>query len=383
MKRKLIKFDVIHPADWLASQKAGRPDIARMGLAEYRAWLNGLRSNYSDYYTHWLNESGEWLAEEYYLLDPDFTDKVARHLFGTVRAAYLRRRQQVLSRVMRRHLSYRDYVLRAYLREFAPDVVFVRSQPRPSAFWRRVYPGALHVARLSARLPNRWHPNDFDLIYTDQPDFKTFFELHGTPTILNKQGFDERLLTETTDNPRPKGVVFVGGLGTQNFRQRTEFLAELATDVPFDWYGYWWAYGGDGRTLADFPALRAAYRGPTSGLAMYQLYRDAAVCLNDYVDTANGIGYNQRMFEVMGIGGFLLTRQAPNFTADFPEGVFATYTDAADCRRQIAYYLDHPDERRAIAERGRAFVAEHFGYRQIANDFGQDLDRMLAERAQR
>ena len=114
---------------------------------------------------------------------------------------------------------------------------------------------------------------------------------------------------------------------------------------------------------------------------MYQTYYDADICLNDYVDTANGIGFNQRMFEVMGVGGFLLTRTAPNFAKDFPDDIFATYADEEDCLRQIDYYLAHPEERATIAERGQQFILEKYNYERIVAEFSADLLSHLPVRA--
>ncbi len=309
----LVKFDVIHPSAYLHAKQTAEPRIADMSLEEYRQWLIDLASNYSDFYTYYLNRSGEWAAEEYFFLDEVFTRKVAEHLFGKPKARALELTGRALRRFRGRRTFFRDYVARAYLRARRPDVIFVRSQPQPSAFWQPFRQDALLVARLSARLPKLWHPNDFDLIYTDQPDFQHFFELHGTETILNDQGFDPRIVDRLQQGRPSPGVVFVGGLGTENFLARTEFFERIAARTKFTWWGYWWAYGGDGRELADFPGLERGFRGVTSGLEMYQTYYDADICLNDYVDTANGIGFNQRMFEVMGVGGFLLTRAAPNF----------------------------------------------------------------------
>ena len=379
---RLIKFDVIHPREWLRAKQAAHPNLAALDIFAYRDWLNGLASNYSDFYTHYLNQLDEWEAEEYYLLDPVFVDKMADYLYGPVRRALLRLRAGLKQALGHGTRNWADQVLRDYVRRRDPDVLFVRSQPRPSRFWRQFSPRSLLVARLSARLPDQWHPNDFDLIYTDQLDFKTFFELHGTPTILNKQGFDPRVAGRLVMDRPKRGVVFVGGVGTQNFSQRTEFLEALAAALgsEFRWWGYFWEYGGDGRTLADFPALAATFQGPTSGLEMYQLYHDALVVVNDYVDTANGIGFNQRMFEVMGAGGFLLTRAAPNFAKDFEAGLFATYTDLESCLTQIAYYRTHPEKRQLTADRGQRYVWNHYGYPEISRAFAADLEKQLRSR---
>ena len=126
------------------------------------------------------------------------------------------------------------------------------------------------MARLSARLPRNWHPDDWDLVYTDIKIFKRFFEAHDVPTNLNRQGFDVRILDELKDRPPKYDVVFVGGMGTQNFLNRTHFFEKIAAETNFKWWGYWWKYGGKG-SLEDFPNLKRTFQGPISGLEMYQL----------------------------------------------------------------------------------------------------------------
>ena len=377
---RLLKFDIIHPREWLREQKAQLPDLDGMSLTDYREWLISLASNYSDFYTHPLNQTGEWVAEEFFLQDNDYLRKTAAHLYGKLPARLLEVLIRGLGRITRRRSRWRQFVIDRYIRHFKPDVLFARSQPIPSAFWQRYRSSSLLVARLSARLPFSWHPNHFELLYTDQPDFQTFFRLHGVKTILNDQGFDARVAARLLPNRPSLGVVFVGGLGTKNFRERTLFFERIAQRAPFRWWGYWWNDPHGDRSFSDFPGLHAGFQGPTSGQAMFQIYHDADICLNDYVDTANGIGFNQRMFEVMGAGGFLLTRQAPNFAEHFGQGLFATYADEADCLRQIDYYLAHPEERAAIAARGQAFVLEKYSYERIALQFGADVKAALAEK---
>ena len=376
--KRLIKFDIVHPRAWLVEQKRALPNLDALSLAEYRTWLIDLMSNYSDFYTHYLNEAG-WDAEEYFLLDEDFERKVGQEIWGVAGEWWRRRGFQQARRLRRFNMTWSEYVVLHYVRRRRPDVLFVRSQPIRSAFWRHYFPDTLRVARLSARLPYNWHPNDWDLIYTDQPDFQTFFRLHGVPTLLNKQGFDARINQRLADHPPGSaGIVFIGGLGTQNFSQRTEFLEQLAAHRPdFRWWGYWWN-APDGRTLAEFPHLARSYQGPTSGLEMYQLYRDALAVVNDYVDTANGIGFNQRIFEVMGCGGTLLTRDAPNFARDFPSDVFFTYHDLNSCLTQLRYIHEHPEAVQQRRSAARTYVHRAFNYRDISRRFGEELDRRLA-----
>ena len=380
-KLTLIKLDIIHPPEYLEKKQKEWKDLSKLSVDEYRNRLIALRSNYSDFYTYHLNQTGEWEAEEYFLLDDVFTNKVAKELYGwkyAFKKLWFGRNRKLGYNKLR----WGRHVLRKFLKSRNDDVIFVRSQPIKSQFFRCCYRESLLVARLSARLPRAWHPNDWDLIYTDQPDFKTFFELHGVRTILNDQGFDRRIPDELEIRDKKYDITFVGGLGTQNFQKRTEFLDALMETVKVNWWGYWWKYGKDKRTLADFTRLNEAYKGLTSGKEMFQIFKDSKIVLNDYVDTANGIGFNQRMFEVMGCGVFMLTRNAPNFKGTFPEGIFATYENLEDLKAKITYYLENEEEREAIAKRGQQFVLENYDYARIAQKFGEDLKKSIALKKQ-
>lgn len=377
MTTRLLKFDIVHPVDYLARKQAERRDLEAMSLGQYRDWLIGLRSNYSDFYTYWLNETGDWVAEEFFLLDDLFLDKVARDIFGPTMTAR-KAAAGVGSRLGRR--AWRETVIAAYIERFAPDAVFARSNPVPSLFWHQC--DALAISRLSARMPWNWHPEHFDLLFVDDPVFRDFFAMHGVTTLVNRQGFDRRVADELAPRSRRFGTVFIGGMGTANFSRRTRFLSQLAGHVPLELWGYWWDETGPKSSIADFPELAARFHGSISGLEMYQVFRDADIVLNDYVDIDEqaGIGYNQRMFEVMGAGGFLLTREATNLASDFPKEIFATFRDLEDCCDKIAYFSKHTAERDEIARAGQRHVLDSHDFRGIALDFGDQVEAALARR---
>jgi hypothetical protein len=378
MKTRLLKFDIVHPVAYLERAKRERGDLAAMSLAEYRTWLIGLRSNYSDFYTHWLNETGEWEAEEFFLLDPVFLNKVVREVFD---GPTHRLKARVAARA--KGWTWTEAVIAAYVEHFCPDAIFARSNPIRSAFWPQM--GALNISRLSARLPWNWHPEHFDLLFVDDPVFREFFQMHGVRTLLNRQGIDPRIPGELAPRSARFATTFVGGLGVRNFARRTRFLAELAARTELDLWGYWWDETGPQSSIQTVPVLAQRFHGVTSGLEMYQIFRDSAVVVNDYVDldTHTGIGYNQRMFEVMGAGGFLLTRAARNLSADFPAGIFVTYECVEDCIDKIAYFTRNTAERDEIAAAGRAHVLENASFRDIALDFGREVRRSLDLREQR
>jgi GT2 family glycosyltransferase/tetratricopeptide (TPR) repeat protein/2-polyprenyl-3-methyl-5-hydroxy-6-metoxy-1,4-benzoquinol methylase len=72
---------------------------------------------------------------------------------------------------------------------------------------------------------------------------------------------------------------------------------------------------------------------------------------------------NMRVFEAMACGGLLLTNALPHngLSELFTEGQeYVAFQSPEEVREKLRYYLDHDDERRAIAEAGNARVlAEH------------------------
>lgn len=375
---RLLKFDIIHPREYLDQKKKSWDDLNDLSLEAYRKRLISLRSNYSDYYTYYLGQEEGWETEEFFMLDPDYYEKTARKVLGYKRH-FLRSAGWILKRFFKDPKFYRRKVIEAYIDHFKPDVIFVRSHPYPSTLWKKFDDRALLISRLSARLPYRWHPNDWDLIYTDLESFKQFFEVHGVPTLLNDQGFDQRINKELKDRDKEYNCTFVGGMGKKNFSRRTEFFQYIARHTDLEWWGYWYdekSQSGPG----EFPVLKKCFNGPISGLEMYQIFRDSRISLNDYVDTAGGVGFNQRMFEVMGVGGFLLTRYALNLKDTFPSGIFVTYENEEDCVDKIRYYLKHEKERDEIALAAKKYVAENYNYERIAREFGRDCERLLRKK---
>jgi spore maturation protein CgeB len=69
------------------------------------------------------------------------------------------------------------------------------------------------------------------------------------------------------------------------------------------------------------------------------------------------VNYNQtasRSFEIPACGTFLLAVRTPQHLAAYAEGREAEFFgDHAELVRKARYYLEHPEERRAIARRGQ------------------------------
>lgn len=364
---RLLKFDTIHPHAYLQSKQAAwKDEIGNWTRSEYYHKLIALRCNFSDFYTYNLNQLS-WQSEEFFINDWLYSYKLAYELYGN-RYKFKRFENILKQKAGFAVEEWNLQIVRDYIEAFKPDVIFCREHTNiPSSFWKPYKKKILLVSRLSAHLPNDWSPLDFDLIYTDLPHYKDFFVYNKIETLYNHHGFDERILNELTVSERTNDVVFIGGLDQQIFSQRTAFLAEVAKGegYQFNWWGYY--SGSIDQRLVE------TYKGLAAGIDMFNIYKNSKIVVNDYIDIAGGTAVNQRIFEVMGVGALLLTRESPTIHEYFPKGSVITYTSLEDCKDKIRYYLKNEDERKHIAAFGQAVILEKYNYKDLMKLLSSEL----------
>lgn len=152
-------------------------------------------------------------------------------------------------------------------------------------------------------------------------------------------GFDESKECE---------VCFVG-----NFTdRRATFLREVA---GFDLA----IYGPE--TWLDDRILRSAYRGRSDPFDdTPTIYRSAAISLD--IKSRGESGLSQRVFDVWGAGGFLLSEESTGKRASSVEKeLLVTFRTPQDMVERVSYFMDNPTERLAVAERSKRLVLEHHG----------------------
>lgn len=152
-------------------------------------------------------------------------------------------------------------------------------------------------------------------------------------------------------------ICFVGGYTPE----RAALLARLA---DFE-IGIW---GTNWDRLPPGSPLRECLRGGwTWGLEMSKAFSAADIVMN-FIRAQNGQAHNMRTFEAPAAGAFMLSTRTRDQVNWLPEGVGAAYfSDPEEMRARVAYYLDHPDERKRIASEG---------HRRITGGGHTYLDRM-------
>ncbi len=95
---------------------------------------------------------------------------------------------------------------------------------------------------------------------------------------------------------------------------------------------------------------------------MPQVFRASKVNLCPVLK-ANKSGIPLRALDIMGCGGFLLSSYQPELDEYFIDGQDCVmYSSIEDAIEKTAYYLEHEDERKAIAESGFSRIESDFRY---------------------
>lgn len=146
----------------------------------------------------------------------------------------------------------------------------------------------------------------------------------------------------------------VAALVGRHYPYRERFVRELA-DYPLRVWGPGWSDVADLR-------VRARVAGPAVwGTAKLKIYSGATLSLNLHHPMNDVVGVNIRAFELAAAGACQVVDLKEDLGALFkPNEEVVAFRDLGDLRRQLDYYLAHPDEARAIGTNARRrALAEH------------------------
>lgn len=147
-------------------------------------------------------------------------------------------------------------------------------------------------------------------------------------------------------------ISFVGTLLPANlYSERVDALSALS---EFN-LGIW--------SVHDVPqVLKPYYRGSALGQQMMRVMSAAPISLNVHGNFMR-YGGNMRLFESVGVGAFQIVDDRPGVREWFtPDEHLVIFTDYDDLRQKVGYYLNHPDERIAIAKAAREHALQHHTY---------------------
>lgn len=152
-----------------------------------------------------------------------------------------------------------------------------------------------------------------------------------------------------------KEVIFLGSYNYEKRRHMIDWLKQIYKD-QFLCYGM----NGD--------------KDPVRGKDLNDLLASVSIVVGDSVPSP--FYWSNRIYEVLGRGGFLLHPKVEGLDKEFIDGkhyVSYTYGDYQDLKQKIDYYLDHADERIKIQMQGHNHVKGNFTYKNRCRDLLKEI----------
>jgi hypothetical protein len=242
----------------------------------------------------------------------------------------------------------------------------------------------VHLRGLVPYVPKPAHVNVLWIISHPEevPDHECErYDLVLVASAIHAERLKERLtvpvvtLLQATDiqgaRPEPEAEAHDAVLFVGNSRgvERPAVIWAIDRGLPIGVYGADW----DG--LIDSQYIRAEYV-PNANLP--EVYRSASVVLNDHWPGMRDAGFiSNRVFDVLVSGGFVVSDNVAGIEEVFG-AVVPTFESPSELDDLVRHFLDHPQERAALAKLGQELVLTEHTFDKRAAQF-DSLVRPLVE----
>jgi spore maturation protein CgeB len=264
-------------------------------------------------------------------------------------------------RALDRQQSWYYDILAAQIKHYKPDVVLNQAiEGIESKFMKEMRP---HLRLLIGQQAATQPADDadfscYDFMISSFPPTLDYFRGKGIRAYLNRMGFEPRVLSWLKPQEETFDVTFIGSLSSVH-SSRVELLETLCK--RFHQLKIW-APGIE--HLPSTYLIRNHYVEQVWGLQMYQILRCSKITLNHHGDVAP-YANNMRLYEATGVGSLLITDWKENLHEMFEvEKEVVAYRTPEECAELIQYYLEHDEERRAIARAGQERTLREHSYQQ-------------------
>jgi hypothetical protein len=298
----------------------------------------------------------------------------ATELLNAVNAPLRRIARPLLRLVNGSNYSRQFYeVLEAQIKFYRPDVLLSQDMAVDLRFLRAMKPHMkLLVGQHAATsLPENADWACYDLMISSFPPTVEFFRRRRIAAELSRLAFEPRVLSKAPDEGRRFDLSFVGSFHKVH-QSRTELLESLAR--RFQQLRIW---GPGVESLAADSPIRGCYQGQAWGRDMYRVLECSKIVINHHGDVAPWAN-NLRLFEATGTGALLLTDWKENLSEILEPGKeVIAYKSTQECAELLTYYLEHEEDRAAIACAGQKRTLREHTYRRRMEEFVATIEKYL------
>ena len=279
-----------------------------------------------------------------------------------------------LYRLRGRRKDWYMAVLKAQVDKLRPDVLYVQDLNwMDTALLQAVRrKGRLIVGQTACALRADIDCRQYDLIISSFPHYVERFRQQGLKCEYLRFAFDPRVLNLLGPVSPGKALVFVGSYSTTTHANGGQLLEQVASRVSVDF----WGYGAE--SLPATSLVHQSYHGEAWGLQMYRILAASRIGLNRHSDVSGRFANNMRLFEATGVGTLLLTDWKDDLNEMFKVGKeVIAYRTPQECAELITFYLEHENERRAIARAGQERTLRDHTYQQRMKELVDIVRRHL------
>jgi len=204
----------------------------------------------------------------------------------------------------------------------------------------------------------------YDLMLAPQKGMVDYFNAHGITAKLLRHAFEPSSLRLL--DPKSKKTVavsFIGLLRGGNYKKRRDLLEALCATMGDNIF----VWASDLDDLAPESSIRKRHQGHAWGRDLYQISAESKIALNCHSEQEEDFSGNKRLFDVTGLSTLLVTDLTRDLHQLFDVGKeVVAYRNADECYEYLNYYLEHDDEREAIAIAGQQrTLREHTYYHRM------------------
>jgi hypothetical protein len=312
----------------------------------------------------WAKEHGMHLEQQMPVVEE--WKNVMQRLRRTAARTPLRHLRPIFSPMLRRMgiLEPSLYtVLAKQIEYYKPDIVLNQAMGNISSrFLRGMKPHVqLMVGQHAAtQLPESGNWGCYDLVISSFPPTINWFRRKGISAEMSRLGFEPGVLQRLTRRNSTFDITFIGSFH-KIYSSRIALLETLCD--KFEQMRLW---GPSIDHLSSNSPVRRCYVNKAWGVEMYQILYSSKIIFNHHGDIPP-YANNLRLFEATGVGTLLITDWKENLHEMFEPGrEVVTYQNAEECVELIRYYLDHEEERKAVARAGqKRTLSDHTYYQRM------------------
>ncbi len=196
---------------------------------------------------------------------------------------------------------------------------------------------------------------NYDLIAVASPTYRNEIDRLGIPTIFVPQFTNPDKFFYEYDKDKAFDILFVGRPGYDRISAR--WAMESGFEV---------ALFGDG--WQDKAPKQYFKGGYIDNNELHKYYSSAKIVLNDTREDMKQAGFiSNRIFDVTASGGFLISDYMPEIEQFYGDSI-PMFESKEELKQLLDYYLAHPEERKAKAEKARQITLTYFTNKIVAEN---------------